>query len=79
MNKLVCHPMVAAGKLRPLMVYSQGQDASLPDVPFPEKLGYKMTMMSTIREFLTPPKTPAKLVKILNEAMFSASFRIRPM
>lgn len=67
------YPMVAAGKLRPLMTYSQAQDASFPDVPFPEKLGYKMTMMSTIRGFLAPPKTPAKLVKILNDAMFRAS------
>jgi len=67
------YPMVTAGKLRPLMVYSQGQDTGFPDVPFPEKLGYKMTIMSTIRGFLAPPKTPAKLVKILNDAMFSAS------
>jgi len=37
------------------------------------KLGYKMTMMSTIRGFLASPKTPAKVVKILNDAMFRAS------
>jgi len=67
------YPMVTAGKLRPLMIYSPGQDASFPEVPFPEKLGYKMTMMSTIRGFLAPPKTPAKVVKILNNAMLRAS------
>ncbi len=63
--------MVAAGKLRPLMVYSVGTDASFPDVPFPEKLGYKMTTMGTVRGFIAPPATPAKVVKIISDAMFS--------
>ena len=63
--------MVSAGRLRPLMVYAEGPDASFPDVPFPEKLGYKMTTMAAIRGFVAPPATPAKLVKTLSDAMFS--------
>jgi tripartite-type tricarboxylate transporter receptor subunit TctC len=63
--------MVTAGKLRPLMGYAERADASFPDVPFPEKLGYKMTTMAAIRGFVAPPGTPAKVAKILSDAMFS--------
>ncbi len=63
--------MVSAGKLLPLMVFSHGRaDPGFPDVPYPEKLGHKMTAMSAIRGFVAPPKTPASVVKILSDAMF---------
>lgn len=66
-------PMVAAGKIRPLMVYAQGgPDSVFPEVPYPEKLGYKMTGISVIRGFVAPPRTPADRVKILADAMFRA-------
>lgn len=66
--------MVAAGKIRPLLVYSHGvPDPGFPDVPFPEKLGYKMTTMSAIRGFIAPPKTSASQVKVLSDAMFKVT------
>ncbi len=65
--------MVSAGKLRPLLVYSQGPDQGFPEVPYPEKLGYKMTTMSAIRGFVAPPKTPPSVVKILGEAMLKTA------
>lgn len=65
--------MAAAGKVRPLLVYSPASDPGFPEVPFPEKLGYKMPTMSTIRGFIAPPKTPAERVKILSEAMFKTA------
>lgn len=64
--------MAAAGKVRPLLVYSPVPDPGFPEVPFPEKLGYNMPTMSTIRGFIAPPKTPADRVKILSDAMFKA-------
>ncbi len=66
-------PMVNAGKLRPLMVYSQGPDPIFPEVPYPEKLGYNMPTMGMIRGFVAPPKTPAELVKVLGDGMLKTT------
>jgi len=62
--------MVASGKVRPLLVYSEGVDPVFPEVPFPNKLGYDMNTMPAIRGFIAPPKTPSDRVKILEDAMF---------
>lgn len=65
--------LVAAGKLRPLLVYSDGPDQVFPDVPFPSKLGYNMTIMSAVRGFVAPPNTQPDRVKILEEAMLKTA------
>lgn len=65
--------MVIAGKVRPLLVYSQEPDQLLPDVPFPSKLGYNMPMMSSIRGFVAPPNTPIDRVKTLEDAMLKTA------
>ena len=65
--------LVAAGKIRPLLLYSQAPDQFFPNVPFPKKLGYTMPIVSSIRGFVAPPKTPADRVKILRDAMFKVA------
>lgn len=65
--------LVAAGKVRPLLVYSDGPDQVFPDVPFPSKLGYSMTSMSAVRGFVAPPNTRPDRVKILEEAMLKTT------
>jgi len=66
-------PLAAAGKIRPLLVFSQGPDNVFPDVPYPGKLGYQISTMSAIRGFVAPPKTPSHIVKILSNAMFKTA------
>ncbi|MFB3884408.1 MAG: Bug family tripartite tricarboxylate transporter substrate binding protein [Thermodesulfobacteriota bacterium] len=66
-------PLVAAGKIRPLLVYSDAPDSVFPDVPFPSKLGHNMTVMAAVRGFVAPPNTPPDRVKILEDAMLKTA------
>ena len=61
-------PLIQAGKLRPLLLFSDKRDPYLPDVPIPKDLGYEMSFIPTLRGVEAPPNTPADIVKVLEDA-----------
>jgi tripartite-type tricarboxylate transporter receptor subunit TctC len=65
-------PLIQAGKLRPLVMFSDKRDPFFPDVPVPKELGFDVTPMPGIRGAEGPPNTPAPIVKILEEAFSKA-------
>jgi len=66
-------PLIQAGKLRPLLLFSDKRDPSLADVPIPKDLGYDMTFIPTLRGVEAPPGTPAAVVKVLEDAFSKAA------
>ena len=64
--------LTRAGKLRPLVVFSDKRDPYLPDVPIPKELGFDITSIPGIRGVEAPPRTPAPIVKVLEEAYSKA-------
>ena len=66
-------PLIQAGKLRPLLLFSDKRDPYISDVPIPKELGYDMKFIPTLRGVEAPPKTPADIVKILEDAFRKAS------
>jgi len=66
-------PLIQAGKLRPLLLFSDKRDPYLPDVPIPKDLGYEMSFIPTLRGVEAPPNTPADVVKVLEDAFRKAS------
>ncbi len=66
-------PLVSAGKLRPLLLFSDKRDPYLPDVPIPKDLGLSMTFIPTLRGVEAPPNTPPAIVKILEDAFSKAA------
>lgn len=66
-------PLVQAGKLRPLLLFSDKRDPYLADVPIPKDLGYDMSFIPTLRGVEAPPNTPADIVKILEDAFRKAT------
>jgi len=65
--------LIQAGKLRPLLLFSDKRDPYLSDVPIPKDLGYDMTFIPTLRGVEAPPGTPAAIVKVLEEAFRKAA------
>ncbi|OGA41130.1 MAG: hypothetical protein A3G26_00385 [Betaproteobacteria bacterium RIFCSPLOWO2_12_FULL_65_110] len=65
-------PLIQAGKLRPLLLFSDKRDPYLPDVPVPKDFGYDMKFLPTLRGVEAPPNTPADIVKILEDAFSKA-------
>lgn len=65
--------LVQAGKLRPLLLFSDKRDPYWPDVPIPKDLGIDMTFVPTLRGVEAPPNTPAAVIKILEEAFSKAA------
>ena len=65
-------PLIQAGKLRPLLLFSDKRDPYLPDVPVPKDFGYDMKFLPTLRGVEAPPNTPADIVKILEDAFRTA-------
>ena len=66
-------PLIQAGKLRPLLLFSDKRDPYLGDVPIPKDLGYDMKFIPTLRGVEAPPKTPAATVKVLEDAFRKAA------
>jgi tripartite-type tricarboxylate transporter receptor subunit TctC len=64
--------LTKAGKLRPLVVFSDKRDPYLPEVPIPKELGFDVTPIPGIRGIEAPPRTPASIVKVLEEAYSKA-------
>jgi len=65
--------LIRAGKLRPLLLFSETRDPNLPNVPVPKEFGYKMNFVPTLRGVEAPPNTPAEIVKVLEDAFRKAS------
>jgi tripartite-type tricarboxylate transporter receptor subunit TctC len=66
--------LIQAGKLRPLLMFSDKRDPYFPDVPIPKDLGFDITSIPATRCVEAPPNTPNSIVKILEEA-FSKSVK----
>jgi tripartite-type tricarboxylate transporter receptor subunit TctC len=65
-------PLIHAGKLRPLMLFSDRRDPYLPDVPIPKDIGLNITSIPAIRGVQAPPNTSSSIVKVLEEAFNKA-------
>jgi len=65
-------PLIHAGKLRPLMLFSDRRDPYLPDVPIPKDIGFDITALPAIRGAQAPPNTSPSIVKVLEEAFYKA-------
>jgi len=65
-------PLIQAGMLRPLVLFGDRRDPYFPDVPIPKDFGLEITPIPGIRGVEAPPKTPASIVKVLEEACSKA-------
>ncbi|MBI4632565.1 MAG: tripartite tricarboxylate transporter substrate binding protein [Deltaproteobacteria bacterium] len=65
--------LINAGKLRPLLLFSDKRDPYLPNVPIPKDLGFTMSFIPTLRGIEAPPNTPPAIVKILEDAIGKAA------
>ena len=65
--------LIRAGKLRPLLLFSEKRDTHISDVPVPSEFGYKMNFVPTLRGVEAPPKTPAGIITVLEDAFRKAS------
>jgi len=65
-------PLIQAGKLRPLLMFSDKRDPYFPEVPIPKDLGFDVTPIPAIRGVEAPPNTPPSIVKVLEEAFSKA-------
>ncbi len=63
-------PMISAGKLRALAVFSNKPDPILPGVPDMKALGHQEIPLLLVYGILAaPPKTPANIVSVLEKAV----------
>lgn len=66
-------PMIKAGRLRALAVFSPNPDPTLPGVPNFKELGHDETpLLMVYGIFVAPPKTPANIVTVLEKAVKKA-------
>ena len=65
--------LVRAGKIKPIMVFSNDVDDVFPEAPLAKALNYQVPPLSTIRLILAPPKTPSGRIKILEQALLKAA------
>jgi tripartite-type tricarboxylate transporter receptor subunit TctC len=61
-------PLINAGKLRPLVIFSDERDPMFKDVPTSKELGLNVPTVVTVRGMQAPPKTPPTIVKVLDGA-----------
>ena len=66
-------PHVAAGKLKPLAVFSAERAATLPDSPTMVELGYKDLVTESWTAIYAPAGTPAAVIARLNAAAAAAA------
>jgi len=65
-------PLIQAGILRPLLLFSDKRDPYFPNVPIPKDLGLDVTSIPGIRGVSAPPQTPLPIVKKLENAFDKA-------
>lgn len=61
-----------AGRLRPLMVFSEKRNPQYPDVPVPKELGVDIALLFNHTGIVGPPGLPEERIKILAEAFGKA-------
>jgi tripartite-type tricarboxylate transporter receptor subunit TctC len=64
--------LIQAGRLRPLLLFGDERDPYLPDVPTPKEVGLNIPSMPALRGAETPPRTPAAIVKVLENGFSKA-------
>jgi tripartite-type tricarboxylate transporter receptor subunit TctC len=63
-------PMIRAGKLKGLAIFSKNRDAFFPKVPTLKELGYeRIPLLLTYGMFAAPPRTPKKNIAVLEKAL----------
>jgi len=65
-------PLVDAGRLRPLILFSNEQDHVLPNAPLMKDAGLNILSAPVVRGALAPPGVPPRIVAILEKAFFKA-------
>ena len=73
----VCLPtsaasLIAADRVRGLIVFGGARDPYFPNLPIPKDLGYNMQSIETLRGLSAPPGTPTAIVKVLEDAVAKA-------
>lgn len=67
-------PMIRAGKLRALAVFSPNPDPSLPGAPNLKELGHdEVPLLMNYGMFAAPPNTPNEIIAILEKAVRNAT------
>ena len=66
-------PLVRGGKVRALLIYSENRIEGFEDVPTPGERGYSIPFIYGLGGIVAPPKTPAHVVKVLEEACDKSS------
>lgn len=61
-------PLMRGGKIRALLIFSPTPVDGFENVPGPAELGYHIPIISGLGGIVAPPKTPAHVIKILEEA-----------
>ncbi len=65
--------LIAAGKLKPLLLLGDMRDPFLPDVPIPKDLGFNVSsFFPAIRSAFSPPHTPPPIIKVWEDAFSKA-------
>lgn len=65
-------PLVSAGKLRPLLVFSDEKDSRFPSTPLPREVGLNLISLATMWSVMAPPGLPQGVANILEEAFSKA-------
>jgi len=65
-------PLVGAGKLRPLLVFSNEKDHRFPNTPLPREVGLNLTPIAVVWGVFAPPGLPQQIANILEQAFFKA-------
>jgi tripartite-type tricarboxylate transporter receptor subunit TctC len=65
-------PLIAAGKLRPLMVFSNEKDYRFPEVPTLREVGLNMSSAAVVMGVVAPPGLPQEVAKALELAFSKA-------
>lgn len=64
----VLHPLVSAGKLKPLGITGTKRSPSLPDVPTFKEQGFEEAVFSSWYGVFAPKGTPQDIVEVINSA-----------
>ena len=69
---LTAFPLVKAGKLRPLMVFTDDPDDTYPGVLLSKDSRWKIPSFPLVGTYVAPPNFPAEKVKVLEDAFVKA-------
>ena len=65
-------PFLAAGQLRPLVVFDEQRHPAFPDTPTTKEMGYQINDLPNFRTIAVSAKVPAERVKVLADAINAA-------